>query len=320
MSNDNHTSVLKPTSLEQQRASIKKDRTAITLILIFVLAFGGGFFSGRLSTRWGATQNASKANVSASEIFPQGGYAIPANFGDAGPKLLAAGAIDLNKLTKLYQESGKPLTEEQLDLLTRGGNIPIVFNQDNAAFLLNFFWALGLTNDNPILTEGQMMSEGREKAGNFASTGGWTLGTKEPMELYASEKIFPLNAEQQALLLKVASSVYRPCCNNPTHFPDCNHGMAMLGLLELMAYQNATEVEMFNAAKYVNAYWFPQQTLEIAAYMKATQKVDFSDAEPSQVVGQKYSSGSGYAGVHQWLKENGMLEQSPSSGGSCAVQ
>ena len=76
--------------------------------------------------------------------------------------------------------------------------------------------------------------------GGFASTGGWTLGVKKATELYASTKIMSLTDEQQARLLEVASQVYRPCCNNPTHFPDCNHGMAMLGLLELMASQDAS--------------------------------------------------------------------------------
>src|SRR5512136_2172416 len=107
--------------------------------------------------------------------------------------------------------------------------------------------------------------------GGFASTGGWTLGTKSPEALYASTTMIVLTPEQQARLEEVAARVYRPCCNNPTHFPDCNHGMAMLGLLELMAGQGATTDEMYTAAKYVNAFWFPQQTLELATYFKATK-------------------------------------------------
>ena len=71
---------------------------------------------------------------------------------------------------------------------------------------------------------------------------------------------------------EVAAAVYRPCCDNPTLFPDCNHGMAMLGLLELMASKNASLDEMFTTAKSVNAFWFPQQALEIAVYIK--QRVD----------------------------------------------
>lgn len=139
------------------------------------------------------------------------------------------------------------------------------------------------------------------------------------MELYASTMIVALTDEQQARLLNVASTVYRPCCDNPTHLPDCNHGMAMLGLLELMASQNASEAEMFKAAKYVNAYWYPQQMVEIATYFNANQNVDFAQADAQQIVSQQYSSASGFQGVHQWLGSNGLLEQAPNNGGSCGV-
>ena len=37
--------------------------------------------------------------------------------------------------------------------------------------------------------------------------------------------------------------------------------MAMLGLLELMASQGATTDQIFEAAKNIDAFWFPQQTL-----------------------------------------------------------
>jgi hypothetical protein len=117
----------------------------------------------------------------------------------------------------------------------------------------------------------------------------------------------------------VAYAVYRPCCNNPTAFPDCNHGMAMLGLLELMAAQDATADEMFEAAKYVNAYWFPQQTLEVAIFFKATENLDFADVDPRRATGRELFSGGGFRALHQWLAENGLLQQAPNQGGSCGV-
>jgi hypothetical protein len=234
--------------------------------------------------------------------------------------MIAAGAIDLTKFVQVYQQAGKPLTDEQMTILTQGSASNIVINEQTSYFLLNFFWALGLINQNRILTEGPMMSKGIEQIGNFASTGGWTIGAKSPTDLYASTLIIPLTEEQQARLEEVASGVYRPCCNNPTTFPDCNHGMAMLGLLELMASQNATTDEMFETAKYVNAFWFPQQTLEVATVFKSTQNVDFAQADPRQVVGGNYSSASGFQAVHQWLSNNNLLLQAPSSGGSCGVQ
>jgi hypothetical protein len=96
--------------------------------------------------------------------------------------------------------------------------------------------------------------------------------------------------------------------------------MAMLGLLELMAAQNASSDDMFETAKYVTAFWYPQQMLEVATVFKATQNVDFTEADARQVVSKQYSSGSGFQSVHQWLASNGLLQQAPNSGGSCGVQ
>jgi len=36
----------------------------------------------------------------------------------------------------------------------------------------------------------------------------------------------------------------------------------------MMVSQDATTDQMFEAAKYINAFWFPQQTLGIAIYIQ----------------------------------------------------
>jgi hypothetical protein len=301
---------------------------SLILLVVFVVGMAGGFFMGRESMKTEpvdqqvaiATPTTSSSTNMMHEINPPDGYTIPVKFGDIGPNMIAAGAIDLPEFIQLYEQVGKPLNSDQLDILQKGSNIQVTINQNNAHFLLNFFWALGLVNENKILTEGPMMANGAEQVGGFASTGGWTLGVKAPTTLYASAKIVTLTEEQQKKLLEVATAVYRPCCNNPTHFPDCNHGMAMLGLLELMAAQNASVDEMFEAAKYVNAFWYPQQMLEVATALKATEKVSFAEADARLVVSDQLSSGTGFKAVHQWLATNGLLEQAPSSGGGCGVQ
>lgn len=298
---------------------------ALFILIVFIIGLGGGYAIGSRSASAAPATTAvsQKENQSVeviNQINPPEGYAIQATFGAIGPQLLAAGAIDLDKFTQIYTQGGHPLTDEQMKILTQGSNSKIVINQSNAQFLLNFFWALGLTNQNPILTDGPMMAKGKAQVGNFASTGGWTIGAKKPTELFASTLIIPLTTEQQARVMEVASAVYRPCCNNPTSFPDCNHGMAMLGLLELMASQNATADDMFEAAKYVNAFWFPQQMLEVASLIKANQNLDFAQADARQVVSKNYSSSSGFQQVHQWLASNGLLQLAPNSGGSCGVQ
>ena len=152
----------------------------------------------------------------------------------------------------------------------------------------------------------------------FASTGRWSLATKPVTELYASMDLIRLTAEQQKLVEEVAAGIYRPCCNNHTLFPDCNHGMAMLGVLQLRASKGATADKMFEAAKYINAYWFPQQTLETAIYLQMNEDVDFKDADATLVVSEKFSSGAGANMVHEDLQAKGLLKQSSGQGGSCA--
>ena len=311
-----------------KRRSRSRGRTrrlwAILALFTYLVGLGSGY------VLWGRQAQANASNSSqagqsemeavAAQINPQEGYPIPATFGEIGPRLLAAGAIDLGQFEKLYQEIGKPLSQEQLAILTKGSRAPVVINQDNQQFLLNLFWAFGLANQNRVLTEGPMMANGKEKVTSFASTGGWTVAAKPVQDLYASSAIISLTQEQQKRLEEVAKAVYRPCCDNPTHFPDCNHGMAMLGLLELMASQNASADQMYKAAKYVNAYWFPQQTLEIAVAFKAAENLSFDKIDPQKIVSQGVMSGSGFNAVHQWLAQNGKLEQAPQTGGRCAVR
>jgi hypothetical protein len=254
----------------------------------------------------------------ARQVHPPEGFKINARFGDIGPKMLAAGVIDYGAFVEVYDRAGAPMSETQLAILTQDSRDEIMINNENAYFLLNFLWALGLANKNPILTEGPMITNSQGQVENFASTGGWTIAAKPIPELYANAEIIFLTPEQQEHLEHVTQNVYRPCCNNPTQFPDCNHGMAMLGLLQLMASQDASEDEMFEAAKYFNAFWYPGQTVEIATFYKASMDLDFSDVDARQVVSKNISSGSGYQVVRQWLVSNGFLQQNP-SGGSCGV-
>jgi len=289
----------------------------IALVVTFFLGFGGGYLI------WGQDETAeAKQQKELTELHeqvnPKDGYTLPVSYGKLGPQLIEAGAIDYDAFMSVMTASGDAISNRQMDILKRGSDDQIVITAENAHFLLNFFWAVGLANKNSILTEGPMVKYSDGQIDRFASTGGWTLATKPVTDIYASMDLIPLTPEQQAHVEEVAAAVYRPCCNNHTLFPDCNHGMAMLGLLELMASQNASVDEMFNAAKYVNAYWFPQQTLETALFLKTNQEIDFSEADSRLVVSDKFSSASGASMVHQSLQSRGLLKQTPSQGGSCA--
>ena len=289
----------------------------ITLVSFVIGSVGGYFLGSRKHSDMGASQ-ASLADL-AKQVSPPEGYTIPATFGDIGPRLLEAGAMKAGDYIQVYAQAGQPLNDEQLAALQQGSPSQVVFNQENAYLLLNFFWALGLTNANPVLTEGPMARNGRDNVVNYASTSGWSLAARPVRDLYASAAIVLLTPEQQTRLEEVVQGVYRPCCDNPTGFPDCNHGMAMLGLMELMASQGALVGEMFQAAKYANAYWYPQQALELATYFKAAQKVGFDRADARQLVSRSFSSLSGFQTIHQWLSTNGLLQQAPGGGNSCGV-
>ena len=292
---------------------------ALILLLVFVAGLGGGYIlRGRIPSLQ-AQSAAAAVEAQAKQINPPEGFKLPATYGDIGPQLLKAGAIDDAKFVEVYKASGQPLNDELLAILRTTSQTPIVIDRHNARFILNFFWALGLVNKNPILEQGQMVANGRENVGNFASTGGWTIGAKDATELYASAEIVKLTPEQQARLEEVASNVYRPCCGNPTSFPDCNHGMALLGLLELMASQGATVDQMFTAAKQVNAFWFPDQTRELATYFKAVEGKDFNAVDARRIVGKEFMSGNGFQQVHATLASKGLLPQAPSGGQSCGV-
>ena len=308
-------------SVQQEHPTNKRIKQSawavLGLIVVLLLGVGSGYLT------WGKDETAeSKQKKEAASLYeqinPKDGYDLSISYSDLGPQLIEGGVIDYDAFAAIYQKSGNPLSAQEIEILKNGSDQEIVINAHNAHFLLNFFWAVGLANKNPLLTEGPMVQYSNGQIEGFASTGGWGLASKPVTDLYASMNLIPLTAEQQKLVEEVATQVYRPCCDNPTHFPDCNHGMAMLGILELMASKGATADQMFEAAKYINAYWFPQQTLETAMFLKANQDIDFVEADAKLVVGKQLSSASGSQMVHADLQSKGLLQQAPGQGGSCA--
>ncbi len=276
-----------------------------------------------LSSPKGTSGSLARSSDSSQNIFekinPSSGYQINASYGDLGPKLLEAGAIDIEEIKSLYETSGQPLTDEQIKILTQGSDEKIKITQDNSYFLLNFLWALGLANKNIILDEGPMVKYGEDRVGSFASTGGWTLGKREATELYSKHEIVKLTQEQQKTLEEFADNSYRPCCSNPTAFPDCNHGMAALALGEIMAAQGASADEIFEAYKYFNAFWFPQTYFDIAIYFEAKEGKNWSQVPGRIVAGKDFSTAQGWQRVKRWLSSNNLIQEAPSGGGSCGA-
>lgn len=273
-------------------------------------------YSGLKGVNQSTKQNNSQSQL-LEEVNPKNGIEINARYADLGPKMLAQGVIDIDKFKEIYNQSRQPLTQEQLDILTKGSSKKIRITRDNAYFLLNFFWAVGLINKSQILDSGDMKKYG--SPANYASTGGWNLGKTDSMNYYSHDPLIPLTSAQNELVTNVASHIYRPCCDNPTSFPDCNHGMALLGVLELMASQGASEKQMYQAAKYMNAYWFPANYFDLAQYFKAKDGQNFSQIDGKVILSKTYSSATGYTGIKKWLVDQGLVKQPPQQGGSCGV-
>ena len=260
------------------------------------------------------------ANDLFEQINPEKGYELNVSYGELGPLMIESGIIDLEKFKSVYAKSNQPLTPQQEEILNSGSSEKIIIDRDNSYFLLNFFWAVGLNNKSKILDEGEIINYGgRSGVGNFASTGGWSLARGDTMNYYSNKKLISLTPDQEKLVYEVTSNIFRPCCNNSTAFPDCNHGMALLGVMQLMAANGATEQEMYEAGKYFNAFWFPGTYYDLAQYFKTKEGLNFSEIDSKLILSADYSSATGSQNIKKWLSEQGLVEEPPKSGGGCGV-
>lgn len=294
---------------------------ALAVAALFAVSLFFNFFDVSIDSKSGgetsqalvAAQTGSGDEALEEAVLPAAGVEIPVVWGDLGKRLTAAGVIDRTQFDAIYENRGG-LGEEERRLLEDENNGNIIINKHNAGFWLNLLWAFGLANKSSVLEEGPMGDPRYGGAGNFASTGGWTIAQGDAMDYYSKYRLAPLTAEQQKLVTKVAENIYRPCCDNSTAFPDCNHGMAMLGLLELMAARGMSEEAMYQAALRVNAFWFPDTYLTIAKYLQ-NRGTKWSEAPAKEILGKNFSSASGYRRV---LSEISPVK-SGGGGGGCGV-
>src|SRR3989338_8742906 len=237
-----------------------------------------------------ALQNKSHDQILFEEINPPQGIPLAGKWQDIGPKIVQSGALSMPAVTAALRRNGYPITDAQRQILMNGSNATIMFDRNNSLFLLYAFWAFGLANNNSILENGPMSSN-KSYIPYFASTGAWTLGNKSGGELFSTSTLITLDSRQQALVQEVAGSAYRPCCDNPTSFPDCNHGMAALGLAEWMAYQNASREEIYSALLAPNSYYFPSNYLDLNEYFNESNR-SWGSISAKELLSRQYSSAS----------------------------
>ena len=135
------------------------------------------------------------------------------------------------------------------------------------------------------------------------------------MDHYNKHNLIALTAEEHQRVMKISKGVFRPCCGNPTSFPDCNHGMAALAAVELMVKEGLSDQEIYKNVLRLNSFWFGSTYVTTATYF-ARQGIAWQDVDAKEALSAKYSSGQG---AGQIAKQVGELPFQKSTGGGCGA-
>ncbi len=253
-----------------------------------------------------------------SRVVPEAGFQSGIAFGDSILRLLRHGVIDRGKLFALYGTSGG-LPAELARALQQRSPQKLLLTAANAGYAVNLLWPIGLATAMAANVESPLNGESLY---HFASTGGWTLGREPNGGAYFSRyPIVDLTEDAEALVVRIAKSTHRPCCNNSTFFQDCNHGSALLGLLQLGASQGLGQDELYREALAFNSFWFPQYYIRTALYFKIAKWTDWNDVDPRVVLGYDYSAGG------PWQENvgspiaaiQGLIPEEPDGSAACAL-
>lgn len=251
-----------------------------------------------------------------AKVLPEKGFQSKISLKDSVLKLVDNGVIDRQKFEEIYKQRSLP--NELKGVLEKSSNRPILLRQDNANYYVNLLWPLGLAN---YMSTNNKSPINGSSLFNFASTGGWNLGKEKNGGAYFNKfKIVSLTPRQEELVTKIAKNTYRPCCDNSTFYQDCNHGSALLGLLELGASQGLTEGQLYKEALAFNSFWFPHNYIQTALYFKVVKNIDWEKVNPREVMGYNYSAISQWGkNIAQQVAKIPSLVPKQQGGGSCGI-
>ena len=222
------------------------------------------------------------------QVTPRDGVPTGIVFGNSIQKLIAAGVLDPGK----FRASAKILPDWVERVLKGPSDDPIVFSGQTASYLVDLLWPLGLATKTSFNEKSPIATL---NIAGFASTGGWTLGREQNGYVYFNRvAAIDMTDQQEVAALRVATTTFRPCCNNSTFFQDCNHGSALLGLIELAASQGVTLEGLYRVALTANAFWFSDYYAKTALLLSHFYRVSWKDVTPSLILGRKFSSLSGW--------------------------
>jgi len=223
-----------------------------------------------------------------SQVTPEAGIDVGVSFGNSIQKLIKAGALDPKKL----RSSSDGLPDWVEGVLTKPSTEAIRFSRDTALYLVDLLWPLGLSTKAAFNKKSPINTL---QIPGFASTGGWHLGRARNGYVYFNKiDAITMTVQQEAMVLEAATRMFRPCCDNSTFYQDCNHGSALLGLMELAASQGATAERLYQIALVANSYWFQNEYAETALYFSHFEARSWDRVVPQIILGADYSSLSGW--------------------------
>lgn len=252
-----------------------------------------------------------------ADVRPTEGFQSRIALKDMVSRLIGERVLDPRKFISLYDRPGGiPPTVRYL--LKWPSPNPTLLTAETAAAYVNLLWPLGLANR---MTTNEQSPINTVSLPNFASTAGWWLGEEANGAAYFNKlPIVALTQEQEALATRVAKTTFRPCCNNSTFYQDCNHGSALLGLLELGASQGLTEDELYREALGFNSFWFPDTYVKTALYFRIFERTNWRDVDPKRVMGYDFSAiGPWRRNVEARIKTIPDLIPEPAAGAKCGV-
>jgi hypothetical protein len=253
-----------------------------------------------------------------ASVLPQRGFQSKIALKDSILRLVEYGVIDRAKFFDLYGLNG-PHPDEFANILSEPANQTILLRAANAAYHVNLLWPIGLATRMAANADSPLNGDSLD---NFASTGGWTLGREQNGGAYFNNlPIVRLTKAEEARVVRIAKATYRPCCNNSTFFQDCNHGSALLGLLQLGASQGLSVDRLYHEALAFNSFWFPDYYLRTALFFKVVKKMEWAEVDPRVVLGFDYSAGGPWqhnvAAVVDRMP--GLIPPAPGGGAGCGV-
>ena len=244
-------------------------------------------------------------------MLPEGGVELPVAWGDIGPRLIALGVIDEAKFKQAVK-----LTPEQEEILTKGSDKKIVIDATNGQFIVDMLWALGLAQKSIVYEEGPMGKEYKKEAGNFASTGGWSLARGEAMQYLNRYDLIKLTPEQQKKWVKLLKTSTVRAAATQHGFPTATTAWRLLRPLNSWCLRASMKKTIYRNVLALNSYWFSDTYVTIATLF-ARDGIAWKDVDAKRVLGREYSSAQGAQAI---MKKVGPLPYKPQQqGGGCGA-